>query len=370
LAFAASYGDGLYVIDIADPANPSVLGNADTADARDCVVSGDYAYVADGNAGLKVYDVSTPESPTLHGSVDTPGMAMGIGIIGTTVLLADNLSGLRAIDVSDPANPALGDVLNSHAAVSVTNIGAVAYVATGGGLWTVDVSDPVHPAEIGYLAMPSYSRHVSVDGSFAIVSGDVGGVYFVDVSIPSSPTMKDSVPTSDQAMGALFSDGIAYVCDNRGRLLIVDASDPENASVIGGADVTGSAYGAVAAGGKILVCGLGGIAIVDPQCVGLSAVSETLPASARLSRIFPNPFNPRTVIQLSVPKQDAVTLQVFDLGGRLVRTLVDGQVKPSGSYDIPWDGRDTGGRSVAAGSYLYRAKVGRYVESGRMTLLK
>jgi flagellar hook assembly protein FlgD len=76
------------------------------------------------------------------------------------------------------------------------------------------------------------------------------------------------------------------------------------------------------------------------------------------------------MIQLSLPRQDAVLLQIFDLSGRLIKTLVDSETKPAGTYDFPWDGRDAGGRAVSAGSYLYKAKVGSVVESGRMTLLK
>ena len=96
-----------------------------------------------------------------------------------------------------------------------------------------------------------------------------------------------------------------------------------------------------------------------------------LPKAYALSQNKPNPFNPSTMISYAVPEgsQDQVTLKVYDLRGRLVRTLVD-KVVGAGSYSVLWDGADENGRKVSSGVYLYRLKAGAFIQTRKMVLLK
>jgi len=96
--------------------------------------------------------------------------------------------------------------------------------------------------------------------------------------------------------------------------------------------------------------------------------SPTAP-TARLSQNAPNPFNPSTVIAYEVARSGAVRLHVFDVAGRLVRTLVDATV-PAGPHTVRWDGRDDQGRQAASGRYYYRLRVGAKVLTRDMTLIK
>ena len=68
-------------------------------------VSGNYAYVADGDAGLQVIDVSNPANPQRVGGYDTSGDAQGVAVSGNYAYVADGGAGLQVIDVSNPANP-------------------------------------------------------------------------------------------------------------------------------------------------------------------------------------------------------------------------------------------------------------------------
>jgi hypothetical protein len=87
---------------------------------------------------------------------------------------------------------------------------------------------------------------------------------------------------------------------------------------------------------------------------------------------FPNPFNPYTSIRYQVSGINAsVRIEVFDMRGRLVRTLLDGsQTFGTGVYSVVWDGRDDNGNAVSSGIYLYRMVAGDYVEVRRMVLMK
>jgi len=88
-----------------------------------------------------------------------------------------------------------------------------------------------------------------------------------------------------------------------------------------------------------------------------------------LSQNTPNPFNPQTEINFELPQAAVVKLQIFDLRGRLVKTLVDGQ-RQAGPQSIVWNGRDARGAKVASGVYLYQLQSGEQVERRKMTLVK
>jgi hypothetical protein len=94
-----------------------------------------------------------------------------------------------------------------------------------------------------------------------------------------------------------------------------------------------------------------------------------LPTRHALWQNFPNPFNPTTTIRFDLAESADVVLQIYDVSGRLIRTLVSAN-KPAGRYAIPWDGRNAGGHTVASGVYFYRLKAGSYTEARKMVLLQ
>lgn len=88
-----------------------------------------------------------------------------------------------------------------------------------------------------------------------------------------------------------------------------------------------------------------------------------------LGPFMPNPFNPSTTISFVVPVDGRVRLQVIDLGGRTVATLVD-WVLPKGRHNVAWDGRNAAGHEVPSGVYLSRLEASGQVAHGRMTLVR
>jgi hypothetical protein len=96
---------------------------------------------------------------------------------------------------------------------------------------------------------------------------------------------------------------------------------------------------------------------------------DALPVSFALHQNYPNPFNGSTKIIYDLPRSSRVALEVFNILGRKVRTLMD-QVQPAGSRVIDWDGLDDTGHPVASGVYLYRFKTDAAAESRKMILLK
>jgi len=94
-----------------------------------------------------------------------------------------------------------------------------------------------------------------------------------------------------------------------------------------------------------------------------------LPSMFELSQNRPNPFNPTTTIDFYIESQSDVRLEVFNVLGQLVKTLVDRSMAP-GQYSVVWDGTDTNGARMASGVYLYRLKSGDASLTKKMVLLK
>jgi hypothetical protein len=94
-----------------------------------------------------------------------------------------------------------------------------------------------------------------------------------------------------------------------------------------------------------------------------------LPDEFSLSQNYPNPFNPMTVIEYSLPHACNVRLQIYNILGRRVKTLVN-DYQSAGYYSICWDGNSRNGRAAASGVYFYRINAGDFIESKKMLLLK
>lgn len=108
-----------------------------------------------------------------------------------------------------------------------------------------------------------------------------------------------------------------------------------------------------------------------PDGAWVAGVPHAAAAAARLLPNRPNPFNPSTVLEFEVgagPAAD-VTLAIYDVGGRLVRALVNESLAP-GRYSRPWDGLDARGRAVAAGTYFARLSARGQVVTRPLSLVK
>jgi hypothetical protein len=101
----------------------------------------------------------------------------------------------------------------------------------------------------------------------------------------------------------------------------------------------------------------------------LTAAPGVVPFVNRLDQNHPNPFNPRTTISFELATKDRVRLDVFDLRGKWVCTLVNDDL-PQGHHDVLWSGLDDRGRSLSSNLYLYRLEIGHFVATRKMLLLK
>jgi len=114
--------------------------------------------------------------------------------------------------------------------------------------------------------------------------------------------------------------------------------------------------------------------IDDVQITGVEEIQtdtedDLVDFSPRLLGNFPNPFNPETVIKFQIARESNVKLNVFNIKGQLVKTIMDDFMDP-GSYSMKWDGTDISGRSLSSGVYFYNLRSGNSSISRKMILLK
>ncbi|MFQ5570998.1 MAG: PQQ-binding-like beta-propeller repeat protein [Rhodothermales bacterium] len=94
-----------------------------------------------------------------------------------------------------------------------------------------------------------------------------------------------------------------------------------------------------------------------------------VPVEYVLEQNYPNPFNPETVIRYGLNRRSRVELDIYNVLGQRVRTLVAAE-QPGGRYEVVWDGRDDGGRAVASGLYIYQLRADAFTTSRKMLLLR
>jgi flagellar hook assembly protein FlgD len=90
-----------------------------------------------------------------------------------------------------------------------------------------------------------------------------------------------------------------------------------------------------------------------------------------LKQNYPNPFNATTTIRYSTysARSAHTTLEIYNILGHKLRTLVD-EPQGRGNHEVIWDGKDAKGREVASGIYLYQLKLGDFIQTKKMLLLK
>ncbi len=126
----------------------------------------------------------------------------------------------------------------------------------------------------------------------------------------------------------------------------------------------GSSWSAVTTNHRIhaIVTTPNGVSTIGPAGGGV-------PVEYALGQNYPNPFNPTTRISYTIADRGLVSIDVFDILGRQVATLVN-EVQPAGSYEITWNGRNTENLPVTSGVYFYRLRSGSFAKTNKMVLLK
>ena len=109
----------------------------------------------------------------------------------------------------------------------------------------------------------------------------------------------------------------------------------------------------------------------EPPLTGNDQAASTAPPKVlSLGPSRPNPFNPRTRLSFHLPDDASITLRIYDVEGRLVRSLIEGETRAAGSHETPWDGRSDSGEALASGVYFSVLNSEGRSDTGKLLLLK
>ncbi len=207
---------------------------------------------------------------------------------------------------------------------------------------------------------------------------DAGGAYF-GIALREPTTAKNLTLISNPSH--VYPNG--YISDtSKFRMLNATISTPTTATANDWSALTSAGPVTLAPGAEAvyLYALVWGENLADLQAntdaaltVDLTAPTPVadagLPRSLALSQNAPNPFNPQTTIVFAVDRATGVRLGVYDLQGRLVRTLAE-RVYAPGEHSVVWDGRDDAGSEMPSGLYLYRLEDGRRTQTRKMVLVR
>jgi len=392
VAYGRYEDQGLQIFDISDPVSPDSVGNVTLPDwGNHVVVKGDYAYVAD-RQGLQVVDVSIPEAPIHVNSYGLAGEASGVSVSGDSLYLAENPFGLRIYDLGIPSSPNLVESIETPGtARRVVRAGDYVYVADyGQGLQIVDLFSADSLFIAGSLTltddgMPVAFLDVEVEDDYAYVSTWSSSNYLtiqvIDVSDPTAPVGVGSHSTMAIGHGIDLAEGYLYVAErypsNIGCLQIFDVADPNAplpAATFDPPVLAWEAFDILVRDEEVFAIGGGydgtasQLIALPAQCSGIGVAQGESPARLAASS-YPNPFNPRTMLQFTLPRTDRICVSVHDVAGRRLAVLYEGKL-PAGGHELEWDGRNEEALAMSSGVYLYRIQLSNHVAAGRMVLIK
>jgi hypothetical protein len=301
-AYVADGQAGFFVVDLANPASPQIVGRAQLAGpAVALIVKGFTVAAAVGAAGMQLIDVSDPVQPRPCTPIGLVGECTDLAVNNLGVYAVDRQfglydfklptgcqivrrrqfsAGMNALDVAVGQNAAyvaggafglsvwnmadivpprfMGHVEGDVQAVAVS--GTRACLACGeAGLKVVDVSSAVMPTELGSLAVGGYADKVAAEGTLAMI-GTGEFVTIVDVSDPCRPLARAAWRSQAPVLGLALSQGLGFVACGSQGLVVLNA----DGTVLSALDTPGVAHGVAMSGSIAYVAdGPAGIQVVD-----------------------------------------------------------------------------------------------------------
>lgn len=255
--------------------------------AEDIQISGNYAYIADGQAGLQIVDISDPESTFLIGEYITGRSAQGIAVRDSLAFIATaSGNGLVVVNVNNPAACSLLGADPGYTEYKVVALPDTFYVYIAAHDFFIieNCSIPQYPYFDQRVSTPGDARGIFVDNSLAFVACEQMGLYIYYAARPDSGVyLVGSIDTPSNAQNVYVSGDLAYVADGRGGLIVIDITNPAAPYIAGIYDTPGYANNVHVDGDLAFIAdGDGGVHIVDisdPADPVLYATIETSYAS-------------------------------------------------------------------------------------------
>jgi len=304
--FVADGGEGLKVLDLADPALPIPAGELATGGwTRDLAIEGSRMIVSAGSAGLLLVDITTPWAPEIiHtyatpwtveavaisgdlacfsdsenqlqvlniadpgafewlGALDLPDSGRRLEFLGDLLLVACDEQGLQVVDLTDPSTPVIMGSYDPGVRVRSLSVqDPLVALGCDDALILVDVSDGTNPTFVGTAALADAAKDVHLDGSMAYAAS--GGLAIIDIDQPAEPQVVGRALPGGSVIGVVFHRNLVYLSADYAGVYVFDVSRPVSPQAIGELDVGSSGRDVVSSGDVVfLAAGWGGLTVAD-----------------------------------------------------------------------------------------------------------
>lgn len=365
VAGSTIYAGGLSIIDITDIENPEVIGQINLPSSfGDLDISGNYAYVNNTHDDqLLIVEIANPTQPDVRAVYDTQGHLRDVKVDDGYAYIASDM-GVDIVDISTPTEPqhAATFRITGEIAQEIYIRGDYMFLAyENAGLVIVDITDPTSPEFVSNFITSQYCRHVEVRDNYAYLASD-NAYYIIDISDLSNPTQVIAWGTQDHVWN-IYSDGdYAYLADT--DLWICDISDLPNVYSVTRYPTPGWTDEIYVDGEYIFLADRTSVMILRFIQTDIDDDDYTIPTYFSLGQNYPNPFNAQTTISYEIPVSSNARIEIFDILGRKLETIVNKYHRP-GAYSIIWNAVD-----LTSGVYLYKIQSGDYSETRKCLLLK
>jgi hypothetical protein len=239
-AYVCGDSASLYIIDISNLSNPTLIGNIPTSNYVCQLYADDQFlyftdYYMDDNwyeyGNFNIYDISNPETPINISQYNFPYFAGSFDIDSNLAYVTDDLPGIEVLNIADRSHPILMNGLTLlNGAYDIKIAGDLSFISANGALRIADISNPDSIDTLGYYSQLSYHMTIDIMGDYAYVAGSLtDGFEIVSLADLYNLRRISSIELiSGSRMQIAVAPGYACVSSNWQDCAIVDISDPSN----------------------------------------------------------------------------------------------------------------------------------------------
>ena len=356
-------------IDLSNPFSLEILDSQNTTGwPQKVFTAGNFAYLANNYYGMEIFDISDPGDIQFISQYNTY-VTFSIYVSGNYAYLANYDRGIEIVDVSNPSAPIQAGVYDEYTGrfYDVKVAGNYAFVACGPymGFQILDVSDPADPVMIGGHVVTADARAVDISGDYAFVAAGPTGLLIFDISNLSNPVQVSQFYTPGYAIDVVADNNYVYIADTSGGLFIINIQNPSSPTLVDTYDTPGAILNIHVEGDYIYAADKYSLLILyfDQQTGIIEQIAEYPEMLSNIEN-YPNPFNASTIIKYNLAKNSDVVIDIYDILGRKVETLIAGK-QTAGTHSFVWKPEN-----LSSGVYFYQITANNYTETGRSVLLK
>ena len=356
IVYVASYY-GLHIINYEDEQNPIQIGYSPDTRGRSIALKDTFVFILNGGSSkLDIFSISNPKYPQKLKSQDIPGWYFGnIYIENDYAFVASNY-GLQLIDISNPLNPIILDSYKSKGWIEQV-------YADEQNIFTLD--------DVGYFTILNIEngdslkemaqfflngiRSFDLKDYYLLVADHNRGLTIYSITNNENIVFVSSLPYLKKAIKVKVHENYAYVVEEDLGLYSINISDI-NHPVVAGYFTKSQAKNVSILNDNILLSA-DGLYFLENNYISFidDRNSVKSPIDFCVNHNYPNPFNPSTTIELILYKNGTLKVEIYDLLGKLVKKIFDGE-KESGRYFLNWDGKNEFGKTASTGTYFIKVQ--------------